>query len=479
MHLYVLTQMLRNADAVRVYSHPMHEIAQRYNSNVFLVKSYFDFSMLEGLTPQKHDKIRIVYSTSRGKNDTLAKIYLPAIARILEEFEDKVEFYAFGQIPDELKEFKNTFKLSYEPNYSRYIKSFYIKSYDIGLAPLLDDRFHNSKTNNKFREYGAMGVCGVYSDAQLYSDCVNNRENGMLVDNSTESWYNAIRDLVTDPGLREKIRKHAYDSVKKYYSIENTLADWESIIDSLTFTPTNFNNILSLNTGIIADGTYQYANPRLNTLLNVLGFCGVKYEVFDSNSLKKKELADLDILICFINNNKDVEFLADKLALYGIKNIIFDTMLPYETPQAYPHITFTNSDAGSAKNVFNIGMKGSFEQIDLLAYSNLRAFTEPEKYDYIKTYCSGIGKLKQYNEEYYSEDNDQCLWAELLSRYKGTYDGQATLASKARNRGKKIAKKISNRIKPLFKKFSSFFLRCQDFITLWGDYLKINFFKKY
>lgn len=481
MHLYGLTEMIKNADAVRVYSHPMKEIADKYNNNVHLVKSYFDFSMIEGLRRNNHDKIRIVYATSRGKNDNLAKIYLSAVARILEEFEGQVEFYAFGQMPDELKDFKNTIKLSYKPNYSQFIKLFYSYSFDIGLAPLLNDRFHNSKTNNKFREYGAMGVCGVYSDVPIYSECVTHGVNGMLVDNSSESWYIAIKQLITDKELREKIRRNATVDVKTYYSMENTYNDWMRIINTLPDVPTaEFNNILRLNVGTAIDTRFRYTDLRIDAFYNVMGFCSIKNTVIDLNVMRKKDTDGLDVIVCFITDNKDVEFLADKCEAYGIKNVIFDTMLPFEHPQDYKNIIFTNSVDTYAENVFQIDYKCRYKDIDLIQYSNLVTFgRNSDDFDYVTEYCSSIEKMEKYYDRYYSDENAIFLWAELLGKYKGTNYDKKTLLGRIRIKASNVFVRISHKVAPLFKKISSLFTRCHYYIKYWCDYIKINIFKTY
>ncbi len=481
MHLYGLTEMIKNADAVRVYSHPMKEIADKYNSNVHLVKSYFDFSMIADLKRTEHDKIRIVYATSRGKNDTLAKIYLSAVARILDEFEDKVEFYAFGQIPDELKDFDNTIKLPYKPNYSQFIRFFYSYSFDIGLAPLINDRFHNSKTNNKFREYGAMGVCGVYSDVPIYSECVTHGVNGMLVDNSSESWYIAIKQLITDKELRQKIRRNAAEDVKKYYSMENTCNDWQRIIETLPSAPVReFNNILRLNVGVAVDCKFKYTNFRNEALYNVLHFCGIKNVILDQSVFRKKDTEGLDVIVCFITDNKDVDFLADKCEAYGIKNIIFDTMIPFDKPQTYENIIFTNSTKIAAENVYQIDYRSIFDKINLDQYADYVSFSRnSDDFDYMEEYFRIIEKVKKDMNRYYSDENAQFLWAELLSRYKGTNYNNITVFGRIKNKAFAIIYKISNKLNPIFRKFSSFFTRCNYYIKYWCDYIKINIFKNY
>jgi hypothetical protein len=99
--------------------------------------------------------------------------------------------------------------------------------FDIGLAPLLNDTFHRSKTNNKFREYGACGIAGVYSRADVYTECIEDGKTGILVENDAESWYEGMRRLVEDDELRAAISKAAKEQVERDYSQEFFKQVWK------------------------------------------------------------------------------------------------------------------------------------------------------------------------------------------------------------------------------------------------------------
>lgn len=419
VHLYVVTELIRHADAVRVYSRPMERIAKDLNSHTYLLRSYFDFSLIHGVLPQKHEKIRIVYATSRGRADSLAQICMPAVARFLVRHSQDVEFYSFGQIPAILKGFPNVYKLKYIHNYGKYLKKFASMGFDIGLAPLLDDNFHNSKTNNKFREYGAMEVCGIYSESQLYRDCVVNGENGLLVNNTVEAWYEALCALVEDTALRKRIRENAKASVLKNYSMENTLVDWKSILSGFTDRPPVFGNMLRLNLGILMDDDFPFANIRENSLLTLLGFCGIRYKLYQLSSVNFKKLKTHDLCICFFGREKAVGPWITELHTQGIKKLVIDTVFPYPDAEKYPEVVFSNPGS-NVSNAFQIPDSFDIDRLDLLRAAMDHRFVGRDTENFSDIYQREVRRVQEERETEFSKGSAIFAWAVLLSRYSGS-----------------------------------------------------------
>jgi glycosyltransferase involved in cell wall biosynthesis len=225
-------RFIRKADMVMVYSNPMLERAGRLNKNAVKIIPGVDFSVLEGLERQANcGKTRIVYATWRNKRDILSDLFIPAIKRLLQEYSGQVEMHFWGFVPEELK---GTPGVNHMPrtDYETYLRLLYSGAFDIGLAPLKDDEFHRSKTNTKFRDYGACGIAGVYSNVDVYSDCVRDRETGLLVVNTYEGWYGGIKKLIENPGLRASIKDKAFKYVREHYDTGRVAADLDEIIDN-------------------------------------------------------------------------------------------------------------------------------------------------------------------------------------------------------------------------------------------------------
>jgi len=230
-HLEMFMNYLRCASLVRVYSEPLRSRVLPINSKVVKVVPPLDFRHIRP-RHASNDTIKIVYATSRA-HDELFSIFLPALEKILDRYSTKIEVYFLGFTPPSLRKHPRVHSVPMIWDYPAYLRNFSSAGYDIGLAPLLDDIFHRSKTNNKFREYGACRVAGIYSNVDVYSSCVAQHETGILVTNRTEDWYDALVLLIENLAFRQKIQFAAYEFVRKSYSQDEFVKNWLSQIKTV------------------------------------------------------------------------------------------------------------------------------------------------------------------------------------------------------------------------------------------------------
>ena len=216
--IFMLTRYIQSASLVRVYSESMWNKTKTLNGKIEKVVGPVDFGLI-GLPKRKKDgeKLKIVYATSR-LNDELSGIFMPALARILDKYRGRVEAHFWGPIPSKALGYEGVHYHPFQPNYEKFLQKFSEEEFDIGLAPLKDDEFHRSKTDNKFREYGACGIAGIYSSMAVYLSCISEEETGLLVPNEPQAWYHAISRLIADDRLRDKIRVQALSYVRQHYS---------------------------------------------------------------------------------------------------------------------------------------------------------------------------------------------------------------------------------------------------------------------
>ena len=222
----MLKEYIRLAHLVRVYSAPMYDRAKKINRNVVRVTAPVDWRLIEPAIASGEQKtVKIVYATSRT-DDYLAEIFKPSLIRILENYPEQVQVHFLGYNPAEFQKYPNVFFKPIVYDYESYLRSFSNAGYDIGLAPLLNDVFHRSKTNNKFREYGASRIAGIYSNVDVYSTCVDHNRTGYLVENDSDAWYDAMSMLIQKDSLRLKIQEQAFEFVRANYSQDTFATLW-------------------------------------------------------------------------------------------------------------------------------------------------------------------------------------------------------------------------------------------------------------
>lgn len=214
-----LQKYIQNAYLVRVYSVPLLKKVEAFTDRAIMVTAPLDWSIVSPSNQKESQekRTRIVYATSR-KEDHLWQVFSRALKDFLITYNQQVEMYFWGYFPQEFSGLKNVHSLPFEPNYSTFLKKFSQAGFHIGLSPLIDDNFHNAKTNNKFREYGSCRVAGIYSNVPVYRECIQHMKDGYLVENTSDDWYSALEQLVNNIELRKEIIQNAYEKIKANYS---------------------------------------------------------------------------------------------------------------------------------------------------------------------------------------------------------------------------------------------------------------------
>ena len=218
-----LTRYLTLASLVRVYSKPLWERAKSLNPNVERVSAPVDLRLISSPACGSGSLLKIVYVNSRPDGQ-LYKVFLPALRRVLKHYAGRLEIHFWGCRPTGLAALPDLAGVCYHPiirDYDRFLRSFSQAGFDIGLAPLHNDVFHRSKTNNKFREYAACRIAGIYSNVDVYSDCVRDGETGLLVENDEDAWHEALVRLLESGSLRSEIQSRGRAYVEEHYCQEH------------------------------------------------------------------------------------------------------------------------------------------------------------------------------------------------------------------------------------------------------------------
>lgn len=104
---------------------------------------------------------------------------------------------------------------------------------DVGLAPLANNEFNRiGKSDLKYLEYTMAGAATVASKIGQYKESIKNKQNGLLVDNTTEDWVRVLTRLAQNPQEIIKIQKAAVEDVLKNRTIITEAREWYNVMIS-------------------------------------------------------------------------------------------------------------------------------------------------------------------------------------------------------------------------------------------------------
>lgn len=96
-----------------------------------------------------------------------------------------------------------------------------IGSFDIGIMPLVDEPFERGKCGYKLIQYMACGLPVVASPVGVNCHIVEHGVNGFLA-NTPDEWENALRILLADASLRQRMGRAGRLKVEQHYCIQAT-----------------------------------------------------------------------------------------------------------------------------------------------------------------------------------------------------------------------------------------------------------------
>jgi len=99
-------------------------------------------------------------------------------------------------------------------------------SIDIGLAPLLENRFNSSKSAVKFYEYATVGAATLASKVTPYK-----QEVGYCAKNTTKDWIKKLERLIVDEPFRKKLAEKQGKWVKENRDINKVVDKWVDAFD--------------------------------------------------------------------------------------------------------------------------------------------------------------------------------------------------------------------------------------------------------
>ena len=247
--------LMREVDAITTTTEYLAKMLRKFNKNVFVCPNSVDYSRFKK-RPGKNKVLRVGYSGAASHWTDLNMITDVIIdLQKKHDFEFVIQGMTGCPIECEMFMYDKIFTMGMQPEKNKYFKSaldwfkkmrnvnfFHIPFYppelfpamlnranfDIGIAPLMDNKFNKSKSCVKFYEYAAVGTVTLASDVRPYK-----QEVGYCAKNTKKDWYKKLEKLIVDKKFREKLLVKQQKWVKENRDLHKIVVRWEDSLDVL------------------------------------------------------------------------------------------------------------------------------------------------------------------------------------------------------------------------------------------------------
>ncbi|MGV8803674.1 MAG: glycosyltransferase [Polaromonas sp.] len=235
-----VSRWLNEADEVWVSTDALRAKIAVLNPRVQTIKNYLDEQLWIKPEPVNRPdevgrRLRLLYMGTQTHQADF-ELIKNALYRIKKEFFNAIDIFLIGVTSHSSNEKwyetiipPSTVGSSY-PAFVNWITQ--CSPFDIGVTPLVDNEFNRCKSAIKFLDYSALGMATLASDLGVYAP-IRDGENGFLVENTEEAWYHALKKVLTDLPLLERIRRVAQREVYEFHGFASVSSSRTDFLVSL------------------------------------------------------------------------------------------------------------------------------------------------------------------------------------------------------------------------------------------------------
>lgn len=224
--LEVAERCLKECDGIVTSTDHLGKYLSRFNTNIVTMPNRL--MTLPYLLPKVgNGRVRIGWTGTSTHIPDLELQFTNALIDLRRKYPGKVSLHFVGWMPSIPRELLPEFIPWIDS--MTYLEDLNKLRWNIGVAPLINSAFNNSKSNIKYLEYSACGVTPVMSSAALaYKSTIEHNIDGILVPKVSD-WYSILEGLVLDSERREKLAANARKKVEALYCYETNIEACKSL----------------------------------------------------------------------------------------------------------------------------------------------------------------------------------------------------------------------------------------------------------
>lgn len=204
-------KIMKWSDRITAGNNFLADFARQYNSNVQVLPTTIDTEHMHNRKGNPDNPVPLIGWTGTHTTAKYIETLLPVLDKLYEDHD-----FLFRIISNQPPDFERPYI-----DFERWKKEQEIEdlaSFNIGVMPLTDSEWTKGKCGFKGLQYMALEIPAVMSPVGTNKVIVEHGKNGLLCDTDDE-WYNALKELLDDPALREQLGKAGRETVIDQYSV--------------------------------------------------------------------------------------------------------------------------------------------------------------------------------------------------------------------------------------------------------------------
>ena len=200
--------------------------ARQFTPHAVINPTTLDTKRLHNTVRDQQQPARVVLGWT-GTHTTLR--HLDLVWPVLERLEREGHDFEFRVISNQPPDYQGLRALAYTP-WNKQTEIADLGRLHVGLMPLVDDPWARGKCAFKALQYMALGIPALVSPVGMNTEVVQNGDNGFVCA-TEEEWYQAIRQLLTDPELRRRQGAAARRTIVERYSVRANTENFLALFD--------------------------------------------------------------------------------------------------------------------------------------------------------------------------------------------------------------------------------------------------------
>lgn len=215
----VSLEQVKRSDALVVSTPHLKTLYTPFCKNVHVVENSIDISLWrQPSLPHRRDRQGVTIGWMGGGTHNSDHLMIKdAVHEVLEKCPNVTfNYVSGGRSPAGFDHPRIKWESDFK-EIDKYPQWIARRKFDIGIAPLEDTEFNRGKSNLRWLEYSAMGICTVASPLLHFKQSIQHGKTGFLA-GTHEQWVKTLTMLVNEPALRENIGRAARSEVKNRWN---------------------------------------------------------------------------------------------------------------------------------------------------------------------------------------------------------------------------------------------------------------------